>query len=31
MEANQALTDLLLKGTTTEGKDGKNTTLHYIQ
>ncbi len=30
MEANQAATDLLLKGTPVEGLDGKNVTVHYL-
>jgi type I restriction enzyme R subunit len=30
IEANQTVTDLLLFGTTVEGKDGKNVTIHYI-
>ena len=30
IEANQTVTDLLLSGTEVKGKDGKNTTIQYI-
>jgi type I restriction enzyme R subunit len=30
MEANQAATELLLKGTTVQGQDGKDRTVHFI-